>query len=181
MIPVSSGTTIILYYLKHGKNLLPVRLWHAFLLRSGQQRREHFSLYRTVIAAIPQKKRRKALKGIPLGQEWLTNYKQLQEKYGVKEVTILSRNCLDVIKDWVYVHQHELKKQGVKIAAILANSPADSGVVASVQEKNGKLKYLAVGQLRSEQKKKFLNKKMIYMGDAEDTHLKPLVKEFVQH
>ncbi|MDD9953111.1 MAG: hypothetical protein OXR66_02140 [Candidatus Woesearchaeota archaeon] len=186
MIPVSAGGKLVQRYFFRDPHNEPFyrRAWHVMKLVTPALRRKYFEEYYKCLRRIPKDVRHNILASIPLNTRWLEAVKEVRMEYGAKTIglTIISRNCVDVIHDWIMQNRDLLREHNITIDGIIANRSVDDPNVAFVKER-GDLKhvdYIGFGQLLEKQKKLFLDKHSIYIGDHDDEVLKDVVHEFIR-
>lgn len=124
--------------------------------------------------------RKKVLKKIPLNKVWLRKIERLRNKDGELKFSIISGNSIDVIQDWLNLHESDLKDNHLIVETIISNSQINSGYAAAVKKYHNHISILSFGRILSKNKKEFLEKGVIYLGDGPDEVIKPYVKEFIR-
>ena len=94
----------------------------------------------------------------------------------------MSRNCIDVVHDWVMQNREFLREQKIEIEAIIANRSLRDENVVFVRERSDlkHIDYLGLGQMMEKEKRAVLSKNSIFIGDADDEQLRPFIKQFVR-
>ncbi len=182
LIPYSSGVALVKHYIFNGKGLFISRFFIAFPLLFRRFRLSWWERYYKILRTITVSERKKALSKVPINQKWVLAVETIKKRFKKKSlnITIISGNCLDVIHDWVLVHNDELQKLNVKIHSIISSGPLDENYASSVKEVKNHMTHVAFGRLLSETKHSLIDKHTIFIGDGPDSVVKPYVKEYIK-
>jgi hypothetical protein len=147
-------------------------------------RRKHIDVFYEILREIPPVQRQGLLSQIHVSPSWMRAVQDLRFSHKVRtvEVTLLSRNCADVVREWVQQHRAELAAAHIHVATVIANKPLNDAQDEFVREYDEfrHIDRAGFGQLHLAGKLQFLNKQTVYLGDAEEESLRGLVGEFVR-
>jgi hypothetical protein len=181
---ITSNAAVVLsaHYLLHGNGNFLSRLRKVMVLCTRRLRRTHMNIYYEVLHSMTEEERARVLARIPVSTAWLDVIKDLRFEYEAREVdlTILSRNCLDVIKEWVHVHKDALEKHHIHVVTIIANRPLCDVKYEYVKEQYHHIDRAGYGLLHMDGKKRFVDDKTVYVGDSGEEVLRGYVGEFVR-
>jgi hypothetical protein len=185
MVRENTAQLLIQWFIVHGaKGNIFSRCWYALPLATRRLRRTHMGRFYEIIRQVPLQERRKILLSVVLNPTWLAAVKKLCAEAKAKrvEVTLISRNCADVVKEWVRLHHDELQAAHVNVVTLIANKPLDDTRDEFVREYDGfrQVDHAGFGQLHMQDKLKFVNDKTVYLGDAEEELVRGVVKRFVR-
>lgn len=186
LVPMNTAAVLLRHYLFSNPHNEPLhrRLSRAGGVVSSYARTKALSGYYACLRRIPARERQHVLATIPVSRRWLQVVKDLRLKHRSKtvHVTIVSRNCVDVVHDWLMQNRDELRKQHISVVGIVANGPLHDTDISFVRERSGvrHLDYVGLGQMELERKRAFLPTNAIYLGDQHEGSLAPFVKEYIR-
>jgi hypothetical protein len=186
MVGVNTAVLLVRSYLATNPHHEPLhrRVARAFAAATSPLRATEFEQYYAILRRIPLAMRHRLLRDVQPSGRWLRAVKELRLRHRarVAHVTILTRNCIDVVHDWVMQNADALRNEGIRIDAIIANGPVRDEMPALVRERADlkHVDYVGFGRMREAQKRNFVDRRTIYIGDAHERELRPLVKSFFQ-
>ena len=177
IVKKNAAQQLIKHYFLHGKD----PFWERFLkcrhLFYPRLRRRHMDKYYEVLDSIPKRERAAVLRGLPIQDAWKQAIDSIDGKI---RLTIISRNSVTPIHEWLAIHHKQIEDLGVTVEKIIANSPVEEDMISTVVEKHDHLKHLSFGQMQMAEKHEYVPKDCIYIGDADDVVLEPYVKQFIR-
>jgi hypothetical protein len=181
----NSAKRLILFYLLHThKTCFSARVAKVASIATRRLRRIHLRSYYDVVRAIPPGERRLLLGQLQLNPLWLQEVQVLRFRHRACDVhlTIISRNCVDVVSEWLALHHDELARRHIFVDGVIANKPLDDTKNEFVLELGDlhHFRHAGSGQLHLEGKARFASQYQVYLGDAAEEVLRDRVKEFIQ-
>lgn len=160
------------------------RLSRLCKLMTKWQWTRNLDTYYEILRRIPKRERQTVLSRVHVRGRWLRAVKDLRMRYKCKtaSLTILTRNSIDVVHDWVMQNRNVLRDHNIVVRAIIANSPIADADISLVRQRADltHIDYVGFGRMLQKEKRQFLDKDAIFIGDADDVQLQPFVKEFVR-
>jgi hypothetical protein len=182
IVKENTAAKLVLFYLWHGQHEPFLhRARRVLPLMTSGQRRKHFDNFYEVLKRVSLKNRQRILAAIPINVDWLEAVRMLRLKHKCRDVelTIVSRNCVDVLKEWLLMNQEIMQQHHIRVHLIIANKPALDRKDEFVQGNFHHIDHAGLGVLLEEGKQQFV-KHSIYIGDYEEELLRPFVREFVR-
>ncbi len=186
MVRESTAALMVRRYLLTNPHHEPLRrrLRRAWLLAVPSLRQEHLAEYYECLRRISPAARREILREVHVDPRWLRAAREIRMRHRSKtlKLTIVTRNCIDVVHEWAMQNRGLLAKESIVIEAIVANGPLRDEDISSVRERGSLIhvRYEGFGQMLCEGKRAYLDQRAIYIGDRDDELLRPLVKEYVR-
>ena len=144
----------------------------------------NMAVYYTLLRSIPSEERTKLLAKMTMNSFWLRGIQDLRFKHRAYTIrlTIVSRNCVDIIAQWVRLNEAELARRHIVVERIVANKPLDDEknefVIGSADLHH--FRHAGNGQLHMEGKARFVSRYEVYLGDASEEVLRNEVDDFVR-
>jgi hypothetical protein len=181
MIAENSAVLLIKHYLFHGPGPIHTRFARAVPILLPKPRQKRLNQYYVIMRRVPRNVRLRILAAQRINPRWLDAIKQLRmESKARVQLTIISRNCLDIIQEWVWMNREELERAGVTVQAIIANHALDDKKAEYVRSDFHHIDRVGLGLMAEEDKAKFLGRHSVYIGDSEEELLRSHVGRFVR-
>jgi hypothetical protein len=181
MIRANAATRIVWWYLCHGKEPLLTRVARCWHMLTRWQRRKHLDVLYKTYHDVPADKRAGVLAGLAPSPVWLGVVQKLRHDGAQVHVTVITRNSVDIVKEWLLLHGEALRAQNISVVRLIGNPPIDANLFDFVSATaTGKVKRAGSGWLHLSGKKRFLRKSKIYIGDVYEEPLRGFVHEFVR-
>jgi hypothetical protein len=183
LVSRNTAKLFIEHYLLSKDPLLD-RMSMGFALATRRLRGIHMASYYQLITRIPAAERRGLLRCAHINPVWLARIQELRfaHRANTVHVTLISRNCVDIISQWVMLNEAVLKRHHVVIDGIIANKPLDDGKDEYVRELADlhHFRHAGNGQLHLLGKAQFASRYPAYLGDKGEEALRDKVEEFIR-